>query len=119
MASITNNPPTFSAKLPAHHDKQKLKRASESEFLFHLGIKDKQGNVIPKMADKYKQINKYLEIIDGLLKTTPLPKKVNIVDMGSGKGYLTFALYDFLRNTRELDVTSYRYRAKGRTCHLL
>jgi ribosomal protein L30E len=103
-ATITNNPPTFSDKLPVTHDKQKEKRASESEFLFHLGIKDQQGKVIPKMADKYKQINKYLEIIDGLLKSTPLPKKVNIVDMGSGKGYLTFALYDFLSNTRGLDV---------------
>jgi 2-polyprenyl-3-methyl-5-hydroxy-6-metoxy-1,4-benzoquinol methylase len=102
--SIVNNPPTFSDKLPVHHDKQKEKRASESEFLFHLGIKDQQGKVIPKMADKYKQINKYLEIIDGLLKSTPLPNKVNIVDMGSGKGYLTFALYDFLRNTRKLDI---------------
>jgi hypothetical protein len=103
-ASITDNSPTFSAKLPAHHDKQKVKRIADSEFLFHLGIKDKQGKVIPKMADKYKQINKYLEIIDGLLKSTSLPKKINIVDMGSGKGYLTFALYDFLYNTRKLDV---------------
>ena len=103
-ATITNNPPTFSDKLPADHDKHKVKRASESEFLFHLGIKDQQGKVIPKMADKYKQINKYLEIIDGLLKSSALPKRINIVDMGSGKGYLTFALYDFLRNTRKLDV---------------
>ena len=103
-ASITNNPPTFSDKLPVDHDKQKVKRASDSEFLLHLGIKDKNGKVIPKMADKYKQINKYLEIIEGLLKSTALPKKINIVDMGSGKGYLTFALYDFLRNTRGLDV---------------
>ncbi|WKV12360.1 class I SAM-dependent methyltransferase [Marivirga harenae] len=102
--SIATNPPTFSDKLPVHHDKHKVKRVSDSEFLFHLGIKDKQGKLIPKMADKYKQINKYLEIIDDLLKSTPLPKKVNIVDMGSGKGYLTFALYDFLRNTRQLDI---------------
>ncbi|MGJ3235569.1 class I SAM-dependent methyltransferase [Marivirga sp.] len=103
-ATITNNPATFSDKLPADHDKQKVKRASDSEFLIHLGIKNQQGKVIPKMADKYKQINKYLEIIDGLLKSTTLPKKINIVDMGSGKGYLTFALYDFLKNTRKLDV---------------
>lgn len=103
-ASISKNPPTFSDKLPIDHDKQKVKRASESEFLFHLGIKDKQGKVIPKMADKYKQINKYLEIIEGLLKSTSLPQKINIVDMGSGKGYLTFALYDYLHNTRKLDV---------------
>lgn len=103
-AAIVETPPTFSNKLPIHHDKQKVKRVADSEFLFHLGIKDKQGKVIPKMADKYKQINKYLEIIEGLLQSTTLPPKVNIVDMGSGKGYLTFALYDFLRNTRNLDV---------------
>jgi SAM-dependent methyltransferase len=103
-AEIVYTAPTFSDKLPAHHDKQKVKRASDSAFLFHLGIKDQQGKVIPKMADKYKQINKYLEIIEGLLKSTTLPKKINIVDMGSGKGYLTFALYDFLRNSRKLDV---------------
>lgn len=103
-ATITNNPPSFSNKLPVDHDKQKVKRASDSEFLFHLGIKDKHGKVIPKMADKYKQINKYLEIIDDLLKSTTLPKKINIVDMGSGKGYLTFALYDYLCNTRKLNV---------------
>ncbi|WMN07328.1 SAM-dependent methyltransferase [Marivirga arenosa] len=103
-ATITNTPPTFSNKLPEHHDKQKVKRAEESEFLVHLGIKDKQGKLIPKMADKFKQINKYLEIIDGLIKSTDLPKQVNIVDMGSGKGYLTFALYDYLHNTKNLDV---------------
>jgi hypothetical protein len=80
-AEIVYTAPTFSDKLPAHHDKQKVKRASDSAFLFHLGIKDQQGKVIPKMADKYKQINKYLEIIEGLLKSTTLPKKINIVDM--------------------------------------
>ena len=103
--SVRKTAPTFSNKLPEVHDNQKKKRASKSEFLFHLGISDADGNVIPKMADKFKQINKYLEIIDGLIKSTNLPKKVNIVDMGSGKGYLTFALYDFLTNTRKLDVS--------------
>ena len=102
--TIVTNEPTFTNKLPNHHDKQKVQRASESTFLYHLGIRDKNGNIVPKMADKYKQINKYLEIIDGLIKSTKLPKTIKIVDMGSGKGYLTFALYDFLTNTRKLDV---------------
>lgn len=48
------------------------------------------------MADKYRQINKYLEIFDGLIKNAKLPKNPHIVDMGSGKGYLTFALYAYL-----------------------
>lgn len=87
------------------HDKPKEKRAEqESGYLYLLGVTDEQGKVIPKMADKYRQINKYLEIMEGLIKSTPLPKQVNIVDMGSGKGYLTFALYDYLHNKLNLAV---------------
>ena len=56
------------------------------------------------MADKYRQINKYLEIIEGLITSVSLPETINIVDMGSGKGYLTFALYDFLKNEKNLTV---------------
>ncbi|CAL2101051.1 SAM-dependent methyltransferase [Tenacibaculum sp. 190130A14a] len=92
--------PSFKNKLPDIHDKQKIKRAENSAYLFHLGITDKDGNVIPKMADKYRQINKYLEIIEVQLKSVKLSKKINIVDMGSGKGYLTFALYDYLVNQK-------------------
>lgn len=102
--SIAEQAPTYSDKLPVHHDKQKVKRAEESPYLYELGIMDKSGKLIPKMADKYRQINKYLEIIEGLIDSASLPNKINIVDMGSGKGYLTFALYDYLKNTKELDV---------------
>jgi SAM-dependent methyltransferase len=87
------------------HDRVKQKRAEKSDdYLQLLGITDKEGKVIPKMADKYRQINKYLEVIEGLIKSTTLPKKVSIVDMGSGKGYLTFALYDYLHNKLNLSV---------------
>jgi protein-L-isoaspartate O-methyltransferase len=70
-----------------------------------LGVTDGEGNVIPKMADKFRQINKYLEIIESLIKNADLPEKISIVDMGSGKGYLTFALYDYLVQQRKMDVT--------------
>lgn len=97
--------PSFTNKLPETHDKPKEKRAVNREYLYHLGVTDKEGSVIPKMADKYRQINKYLEIIEGLINSVKLPKKVQIVDMGSGKGYLTFALYDYLKNDRKREVT--------------
>ena len=50
--------------------------------------------------DKYRQINKFIEILDSLLKSIDLSSKseLKIIDMGSGKGYLTFALYDYLNN---------------------
>jgi len=97
--------PSFTNKLPDTHDRPKEKRAVNKPYLYHLGITDKEGSVIPKMADKYKQINKYLEIIENLIKDVKLPKTINIVDMGSGKGYLTFALYDYLKNDKNYDVT--------------
>ena len=56
------------------------------------------------MADKFRQINKYLEVIENLLKNADLPKTISVVDMGSGKGYLTFALYDFLVNQKKIDA---------------
>lgn len=99
------NAPSFKNKLPDTHDKPKERLAQAGNYLQHLGITDKNGKVIHKMADKYRQINKYLEIIEGLLKPTKLPKKINIVDMGSGKGYLTFALYDYLVNQKKYNAT--------------
>lgn len=102
--SYKTSNPSFKNKLPETHDKQKVKRAENSAYLFHLGITDKEGSVIPKMADKYRQINKYLEIIEAQLKSVKLSKRINIVDMGSGKGYLTFALYDYLVNKKEHSV---------------
>ncbi len=99
------NAPSFKNKLPETHDKPKERLAKAGSYLHYLGITDKEGKVIHKMADKYRQINKYLEIIEGLLKSTKLPKHINIVDMGSGKGYLTFALYDYLINTKKYNAT--------------
>ncbi|NIJ45238.1 hypothetical protein FHR24_001677 [Wenyingzhuangia heitensis] len=97
--------PSFTNKLPETHDRPKEKRAANKDYLFYLGVTDKEGNVIPKMADKYRQINKYLEIIESLINGIKLPKHIQIVDMGSGKGYLTFALYDYLKNDRHKEVS--------------
>ncbi|MBE7630259.1 class I SAM-dependent methyltransferase [Tenacibaculum piscium] len=105
LVSYRENMASFKNKLPETHDKPKERLAEAGSYLHHLGITDKQGKVIHKMADKYRQINKYLEIIEGLLKSTKLPKHINIVDMGSGKGYLTFALYDYLVNQKKYSAT--------------
>ena len=104
-ASTRTTAASFEKKPPVSHDKPKVGRAKLGKYLFLLGVTDENGLVIPKMADKFKQINKYLEIIDNLLKNTDLPKKIKVVDMGSGKGYLTFALYDFLVNQKKIEAT--------------
>lgn len=81
-----------------HHNKQKERFVDASApFLRHLGITNASGQVLKKSQAKFKQINKYIEIMSGLLESQNLPSPLRIVDMGSGKGYLTFALYDYLK----------------------
>ncbi len=95
---------SFKNKPPKEHDQPKTKRAKLGKYLSLLGVCDEQGKVIPKMADKFKQINKYLEIVEVQLKYIDTNKSLSIVDMGSGKGYLTFALYDYLVNQKKIDA---------------
>lgn len=64
----------------------------------------KRGRVRPKMNHKYRQINKYIEIVDDIIKNIQFKEEINIVDMGSGKGYLTFALYDYFTNHKKMSV---------------
>ena len=80
------------------HDKNKNRKitATGKQYLYELKITDAQGKVRPHGQDKYKQINHYIEILSSLLEDLPKKEHTNIADMGSGKGYLTFALYDYL-----------------------
>jgi hypothetical protein len=84
---------------PTTHDRPKNRLLDPSSPWLHLlGITNANGEILAASQDKWKQINKYLEIIDSLLREHPLPQDAHIADMGSGKGYLTFALYDYLTN---------------------
>lgn len=83
------------------HDKEKKRIISaDAVYLKELGITTADGKVKKEMQHKYKQINRYVEIIDGILKDEKLPENFTVVDMGSGKGYLTFALYDHLQQQK-------------------
>ena len=87
------------------HDRSKQLLASlDEKYLQLLGVSDREGKLIPRMADKYRQINKYLEILDGLVSDKEWNEKIRIVDMGSGKGYLTFALYSHLTHALKYNV---------------
>ena len=82
------------------HNKAKQRKIGTNgqHYLQALNITDGQGNVFKNAQDKYKQINHYIEILSSLLKELPQQNNINVVDMGAGKGYLTFALYDYLNN---------------------
>lgn len=81
------------------HDRVKQRYVDQdSVFLQHLGITDQQGQVIPNMARKWKQINKFVEIFSNALSQIKASQEgLRVVDFGSGKGYLTCALYDYMQ----------------------
>jgi protein-L-isoaspartate O-methyltransferase len=85
------------AQLP--HDREKKRFVDmQRPFLVQLGVTDREHKVIPAMSRKWKQINKFIEVFSQALETSPLAqqKTLRVVDFGSGKGYLTFALHDYL-----------------------
>lgn len=86
-------------KIEQQHNREKHRYVQQqSPFLKHLGITDEKGQVIPSMARKWKQINKFIEIFSNAYEQIDASQQaLNIVDFGSGKGYLTFALYDYLQ----------------------
>jgi SAM-dependent methyltransferase len=96
------------------HDKEKKRLISPNanSYLHLLKITDVDGNVFKNAQDKYKQINQYIEILSSLIKELPTGTIKNVVDMGSGKGYLTFALYDYLHQQLNLKakVTGVEFR---------
>lgn len=95
------------------HDRNKTRLiAPEGKaYLNALGITDATGHVFKGAQDKFRQINKYVEILSGLIKHISAHKVKKIVDMGAGKGYLTFALYDYLATAGfQTDVIGVEYR---------
>jgi protein-L-isoaspartate O-methyltransferase len=84
------------------HDRVKQRFVDVNrQYLVDLGVTLEDGRVVPAMARKWKQINKFVETLDDALKVSALRKSgsVRVVDFGAGKGYLTFALHDHLQNT--------------------
>lgn len=99
--------PTFKAKPSLDHNREKQIQVNPNAFyLKALGITTDRGEIRDKQQDKWRQINKFVETLSSLFDKSNLKdkKSLNIVDMGSGKGYLTFAAYDFFKNIRNLDV---------------
>lgn len=84
-----------------------LEENTNIPFLQLLGIMNSNGKVVAAKYDKFKQINRFLEFIDDILpevlkSKTEDDKTIRIIDFGSGKSYLTFAVQYYLSTVKKL-----------------
>ncbi|MCD6557141.1 MAG: SAM-dependent methyltransferase [Bacteroidales bacterium] len=106
--------PTFKPVVNLNHDRKKHKRVElkNNIWLKELGITTSEDVIKKDMHDKFRQINKYLEVIENMILKKSSGKNLRIYDAGSGKGYLTFALYDYLKNNLKIEahITGIEFR---------
>jgi SAM-dependent methyltransferase len=104
---LNTGKPTFKTLPDAVHDRKKKTQIDPAAYyLKALGITTDGGVVRDKQQDKWRQINKFVETLGSLFDNSDLKdrREINIVDMGCGKGYLTFAAYEYFTSVRGLNV---------------
>ncbi len=102
---IITNKVLNKANIKTFHNKQKnyiLDEGNPIDFLVELGIMNKEGYVFSDKKKKFKQINKFLEMLESI--SSYIESNSNIVDIGCGKSYLTFATYYYFNVIKNKSV---------------
>lgn len=109
VGRLTRAKPTMTAAPATGHNRQKAYLVdTHARYLTLLGVTDADGQVKPSMYAKFRQICRFVEILDQLVAGSKLKDASApvIVDIGSGKGYLTFALHEhFMRRLGKAPLT--------------
>ena len=104
---VLRRPPTR-PRASGQHDRRKRRLLPEGEpvpFLVALGVQTPDGRVRAQRRAKFRQVNRFLELVDDVVPALP-HGRLRVVDFGSGRAYLTFALHELLTRLhgREVDV---------------
>jgi SAM-dependent methyltransferase len=107
LSLLTRTQDTKREATPQQHNRNKTYVLPDGEpvpFLISLGVMSAEGRVVKAKYDKFRQINRFLEMVSDVIPDLPRGKPLTIVDFGCGKSYLTFALYHLLAIKEQLPV---------------
>ena len=104
-ARILRRPPSRPTATLAHDrvKRRLLPEGTPVPFLVELGVMTQEGKVRAQRYDKFRQVNRFLELVEDVLPSLPAGP-LRIVDFGSGKSYLTFALHHLLTSVHDREV---------------
>lgn len=111
---ILSNTHAGGSAVPARHDRQKEYLINEGDpvpFLVDLGVFTREYKIVRSKYDKFRQINRFLEILDDEMKSFP-KEEVSVLDFGCGKSYLTFFIYYYFAVIQKKKVRILGYDLK-------
>lgn len=100
VARVYKSKPTMRGQAQTHNRSKNYVLREDRPYLEGLGVTNADGKVIKKHHPKFRQIANFVEIIDrdigSFVDSTDEP--ISLLDLGCGKGYLTFAAYDYINS---------------------
>lgn len=96
LRALTDGGADFERAIETLDKKKNYILSGSEDFLISLGVSDKSGRVHDKKQGKFRQINRFLEHVEGIYGNLPAEGTLLVYDLCCGKSYLSFALYYYL-----------------------